>query len=1124
MSTKVLKQNKVQILDFVKKHVTSEEKSIVEFCILNNLSQDAFFLSVYLYTYYKYLGDLEFIDEEVSISEFIDNIVSSENLYNDVKIIDEKYFCDALLNVCKSFLVQKCLKDVEFISDAELQELELLNDTDIGEDIVDTVVDRFREKVKEYPDNLCFVDADRKYTYKEIDILTDNIAYALLKKGIKKNDVISIFIDNNAYKFISLIGILKVGAAYVPLGSIYPDERNIYVIENSEAKLVITDKTLKERVSKYNSELLLIEELLRDSETIAGVVLDNSPSINDLFAIIYTSGSTGNPKGVMLSHNNIANFVEEYNKYHKLNLNTRFAAYNVFTFVVHIEEYFTTLCVGGTIYCVPDEIRKDVKALNDFYDENRITNAHLPSQIANLYIKNMHPKTLERLVIGGEAVKPCDPPKEYQIFNSYGPTECTIKVANFLIDARYENTPIGKAIDNVKIYIADKYMRRMPIMFPGEIFVAGPFVALGYKNLVVANSFIKNPYTNAPKYMNMYNTGDIGRYMVDKNLEYLGRRDNQVKIRGYRIELSEIEYALRGYEKIKDAVVVAYDDQDKNKYLVAYVVSDEKISIEDLKSIIRAKKPEYMVPSIILQIDSIPYKAHGKVDRDALKSITYETQNIVKPKTDIEKKLYDFACKVLDNNQFGITTDLFDVGINSIGIMSLMILISDEYNVDLSFNDLYSAKTIERLSLIIKDRKKHIAQSLKGVYPLNRLQKWIVDLCISNPTSTVCNLPHLYKMPKEMDMDRLEKAVKIACDMHPGIKTIITKNKKYGDDYVALRDDDKKINVKRVKLNKLPEYSELVYPYNVLDNELYRISIYECDDANYLFIDIIHAIDDGDSNMLLRNDIERAYLGNELHKEEYTSFDYAVDEEKQIINSEYEEGKSFYKSIYTDYGTEYLPKYDSVERDNERATAFSFESDIDVAHIKNFCKKINVTENSFFLAAFGYLLAKMNNKDSSIFMTIYNGRSSTKHNNVFGLLMKIYTIFARFDKYMPIDAYVKTIQKQNINCIIHDAYAFQDISKDFGIPSDILFLFYGERYPDAKFKFASYDIEEVPVHFLPPAKISFVIKYANDKVAVDTIYYTNLYNCTTIENIAKNLMKVVKSFLISKNLNDIVYI
>ena len=534
-------------------------------------------------------------------------------------------FLESYEAVVEGLLTQELLCDIEIATPSQKAALDTFNQTDVDYDDTQTIVSLFAKQAKATPDNTAVVYKDKQYTYKEVDELSDRIAGFIASKGLKAEDVVSVLIPRCEWMAIASLGILKAGCAYQPLDPSYPKERLNFMMQDAEAKLLIADEALRPIVDEYKGEVLLTKDLkdlkvLKDPKDPKDLKDSKAPKPSSLFILLYTSGSTGVPKGCQLTHGNLVAFCHWYHRYYDLQAEHRVAAYASYGFDACMMDLYPALTCGATVYIIPEEIRLDLIALNEYFEQNHITHSFMTTQVGYQFATSIENHSLKYLSTGGEKLASLVPPKGYKFYNVYGPTECTIFTTTYCVEEKLKEIPIGKALDNMRLYIVDPQGHRLPAGAAGELWVAGPQVSRGYLNRPekTAETYISNPFATEEKYARVYRTGDIVRYLPDGNIQFVGRRDGQVKIRGFRIELKEVEAIIREFPGIKDATVQAFDEENGGKYIAAYIVSDHQIDIDALNSFILDEKPPYMVPAVTMQIDAIPLNQNQKVNKKAL--------------------------------------------------------------------------------------------------------------------------------------------------------------------------------------------------------------------------------------------------------------------------------------------------------------------------------------------------------------------------------------------------------------------------------------------------------------------------------------------------------------------------
>ena len=566
------------------------------------------------------------------------------------------------------------------LSDAEMARLANFNRTECEYDNTQTIPSLFRKAAAMYPDNDCVVYDGRHYSYKEVDELSDNIAWMIHERGIGQEQVVSVLIPRCEYMAIASLAIVKAGAAYQPLDPTYPEERLNFMMQDADARLLICDRSLRPKVNEYQGDILYIDEITTTASSPSATVprsfasgrLPLSPLPSSLFILLYTSGSTGTPKGCQIEHRNIVAFCHWYQRYYNLHPAHKVAAYASYGFDANMMDMYPAITCGASTHIIPEEIRLDIIALNEYFEREGITHSFMTTQVGRMFATSVDNHSLFHLSIGGEKLVPCEVDKPYKFYNVYGPTECTIFSTAYPMTSIKDNVPIGSPVDNMKAYVIDKQKHLLPIGAPGELCLSGPQISRGYLNRPeqTAKAYEPNPFSNDEGYDRIYHTGDIVRWLPDGNIEFVGRKDAQVKIRGFRIELTEVEAVVREYPQIKDATVQAFDAPGGGKFICAYIVSDEKIDIQSLNSFIEERKPPYMVPAVTMQIDKIPLNQNQKVNKKALPTPELKqeetTSSFVAPKTDLQKTICDIYSEVLGLERVGITDNFFLIGGTSI--------------------------------------------------------------------------------------------------------------------------------------------------------------------------------------------------------------------------------------------------------------------------------------------------------------------------------------------------------------------------------------------------------------------------------------------------------------------------
>ena len=480
-----------------------------------------------------------------------------------------EFFAQQLVKTYKNIVSELIIRqDLSEIETADAEQIDLVDSfhgrkTNISPR---TVIEYFTENARRFKDLPAVVSAGRTITYGELYDITGRLAQKLRQMGAGKEKTVGIIVSRNEFMPVCALGALRSGSAYMPLDPTYPPERLELMLKDSGAEILIAEKDLIERVGDFNGQILTTDQIKDLPVQTEDLVI---PDSEDLFILLYTSGSTGVPKGVMLEHGNLAHFCEWAVGFYKLDQHSRVAAYASFGFDACMLDMYPTFFGGGTLYIIPKELRLDLLGIQNFFNKNEISHAFMTTQLGRQFSQLSGTQTLKELSTGGKKLSSCDVP-DYDFFNAYGPTECTIFTTIYHVRERMNEIPIGKPLDNLNVYIVDKNNKRLPCGAAGELLISGPQVARGYLNNPekTAAVFDTDKFGTGER---LYRSGDVVRFLPDGNIQFIGRRDNQVKIRGFRIELSEVEEVIGRFPAVKDVAATAFENPDGGKYLAAYI-------------------------------------------------------------------------------------------------------------------------------------------------------------------------------------------------------------------------------------------------------------------------------------------------------------------------------------------------------------------------------------------------------------------------------------------------------------------------------------------------------------------------------------------------------------------------
>ncbi len=567
-----------------------------------------------------------------------------------------------------------------------------------------TILSLFQEAVQRFPEKTAIVQGNTEISYRLLDRRANYLAGVLKQRITNKTKPVLVLADVSIYTVISILAVMKNGIPYLPIDREYPEARVKYILENSKAEAALC---FKQDAHIFQN----IDPVIMDDENTLGEVSSFTSNVksNDPAYIIYTSGSTGHPKGVEISHNSFVNLLHFYRSEYRVSDTDRMTLAASPGFDAMALELWPGLTCGATLYITPSMVRLSPQDLQHWLGANAITITFQPSPITNRLLSlswERENTQLRVLLTGGDEL--AEFPEHtlpFSLYNLYGPTETTVFSTSQLVrtDNRYTKKPsIGKPIHNHEIYVLDAYKNPVPIGTPGELYIGGAGLGVGYyhNTELTKQRFVENPFVEDKK---LYRSGDLGRWLVNGTIEFLGRIDNQVKIRGNRVELGEIEHTLRTIPSIENALVMAKKDKHGNQYIAAYVTGVLNGSIQEIRNSLIAALPSYMVPSVIVPLEKFPVTKNGKIDRKALVDISGTGGPGVEycsPRNECEECIIEVWEDVLGLNRIGIYENFFEIGGDSIKAVQVHAELSKKYR--LSLNAIFEYETPESLALHMK--------------------------------------------------------------------------------------------------------------------------------------------------------------------------------------------------------------------------------------------------------------------------------------------------------------------------------------------------------------------------------------------------------------------------------------
>jgi amino acid adenylation domain-containing protein len=567
----------------------------------------------------------------------------------------------------------------------------------------------FEEQVERTPDAIAVVFEEQQLTYQELNARANQLAHYLQSLGVGPEVLVGICVERSLEMLVGLLGILKAGGAYVPIDPAYPQERQVYMLQDSQVAVLLTQATLAPTFPTSQAQVVCLDANWSDISGEKTTNLERAVQLDELAYVIYTSGSTGKPKGVLIPHRGLINCLTAMRPCFGLTDQDSWLAVTTISFDVAALELYSPLIAGARLILASRSTAADGPQLKALLNDTAATfMVATPATYFMLLVSGWEPNAALTILCGGEALTQDLAaqllPKAASLWNLYGPTETTIFSTCCKIEPADAPISIGHPIANTQLYILDPHLQPVPLGAPGELYIGGDGLARGYLNRpqLTAERFIRHPFMDVPG-SRLYKTGDLARFLPDGRVEYLGRIDHQVKIRGFRIELGEIESVLSQYPAIQHCVVVAREDQPGDRRLVAYMVTaSDPPSTGELRSFLKEMLPEYMIPSIFITLESLPLTPNGKVDRKALPppkmANAADAATYVAPRTFLEQELAKICAQVLNLERVGIYDNFFEVGGHSLLATQVIARVQQMFQVEFPLQKLFEEPTIACLA------------------------------------------------------------------------------------------------------------------------------------------------------------------------------------------------------------------------------------------------------------------------------------------------------------------------------------------------------------------------------------------------------------------------------------------
>ncbi|SHO53821.1 non-ribosomal peptide synthetase [Anaerocolumna xylanovorans] len=1036
--------------------------------------------------------------------------------------------------------------DLEVISKnemCELMESVNANKFDINRSSVNQEIEKVCRRLQE---RIAVADNEREVTYGDLWDKSGKVTAYLSKSAVGEGDVVGVLTTRTADFIIALLGVMRLGAIFLPIDNSIPQSRMEYYLKNSNAKLTIVNDSRE----FMDIPAVNMDEIMNRQETDSD--LNIACNVNEIAYILYTSGSTGRPKGVKIRHLSIMNLIQSlYEKiYRNYTEDTRIGLLTSFSFDPSIMQIFVSLLCGYTLAIIPEKVIKDGGMLMKYITSKRInTMAGTPAHLRLLINGNKYKEKdlyLKSIIVGGETlgVKLL---KEFtemfsentpQIINLYGPTETCVASTCYIADMEKLknaiNAPIGTPFFNTQIYILDNDFGIMPYGAVGEIYIGGFGVAAGYINSEeeTGKRFIESPFSRNEM---LYRTGDLGKWLQDGNLEYVGRIDNQVKVRGYRIELEEIETILKEQEGIKDAAV-AVNEKGENSQLIAFVVLEsEKESVKGIKKQLEGILPYYMIPNYILPVEKIPMNVNDKVDKDKLLSIKISGESVKPPQNETEQELFLIWQELLAKDDFGITDNFFALGGNSLKLMKMATMIYDRFNCDIPLNILLEHADIEWIGEYVGGNKREALNEIhqsakKEFYELSATQKRMYIAHKMDQTSIAYNTPMLLRLDGTVIKEKLIEAVEGTIQRHEILRTVFAVQ----DNNIIQKIKDTidfKLESSWISEGEVSkECQKCIKPFDLEHGPLLRIHLLMVNvHKSYLLIDMHHIITDLISISIFIEEVIKGYNGEPLPEVKMQYRDFSEWQNEKIKTEAFNDMEEFWLKEFSSAipSLELPADFNKPAISNGIGRSLSLLIDTDTTHsLRLLAKENNATLYMVLLSSYLILLSKYTGKEEVLIGIPVAARTQKDMNYIMGALLNTVLFKINVSSEICYLEFLKMVKSQLINVLDNQDYPLdllvEQLSKvhavNRGNVYEAAFNFYNEDFGFDKISMDNLEITSVDLEYtVSHANIDMTCMEWKENIKLVVCYLVEVYEKETVEYFMQHFAEILHSIVLSPN-------
>jgi amino acid adenylation domain-containing protein len=1038
---------------------------------------------------------------------------------------------EQLLNrIIKQPLLQ--VSQLDYLSESEKNQLLFdFNDTAVPYPGEQAIASLFERQVKETPDNTAVKFEEQSFTYTSLNEKANQFRDYLQKNcGILPGDKVGVKCVQSGWLIVAILGVLKSGAAYVPLDPDYSGERVSFMLNDSGCKILIDD--------------IFIGELTQFSGSFGKGNLPVPAGADDTACVMYTSGSTGNPKGVLISNRGVIRLVKNCN-YIKFTGTEVLLSVGSVSFDATVFEYWGMLLNGGCLVLGNRGTLPDAGYISGIMAKFKADTMLFSTGLFNELVTNSIDLfgNLKTVLTGGDKLSASHVNKLHEkyplldIINAYGLTENTTVSLSYRVTSVQDRIPAGKPVSNSTAYIIDSNKQLVPVGIAGEICVGGDGLAQGYLNneALTAEKFIPNPFSEGKL---MYRTGDMGRWLSDGNIEFFGRKDNQVKIKGYRVEPAEIERVLQNHPGIKSAVILAESDELNYQYLTAFIVPAGVAEIHDIRSCLSRLLPAYMIPDYFVFLDSFPLTANGKVNKKALCGLSskgnLKEKIFISPRTEIERELALIWMEVLNKEQVSVKDNFFHLGGHSLKATRLISQVYKKFEVKIPLKEIFSHAVLEDQALLIEQSVKTSYINIEPAayreyYPLSAAQKRLYFLYEFAPLSTSYNMPMVNYLGETVDKQRIILALEKLIARHENLRTSFVKID--GTGWQKVHQD---VSFELDQHECLPGdfnawMDAYIRPFDLGAAPLIRSAIVHVKGSGYTWIvDMHHIISDGTSHQVLANDFMHLYRDEKLPDLKLQYKDFSEWQNRMIEKGELSGQKEYWLSMFSD-GVPVL----NFPANHPRPSIFTFEgADYEftlpealTAKVMELGNRYNGTLQMTLLCVLNVLLHKYTGEDDIVVGSGIAGRRHPDVEGIVGMFVNSLAIrsFPSGDK--SFDAFYKEVIATSIAAYENQDIQFEDLVDMLKVERDasrnpifdISLIVQNFKLSDsvtvaAEEESGLVQLKKYDTH-TSKFDMDWLVEERDDSIVITVEYYSAIYDRPGIERLTGHFINLLKTVL-----------